>query len=159
MALNRNALQHELDLAAEELDRIGQTDLADKVDRYSTMLGSAKDADIPMIHRGLCRIQAEYERRTSKKQKPKPAAIKAQAAVLSARRSSIQRKIAIKRLLRERAAVREKQSKKIQAVTQATKQESPVKNRLHQRISQAEKEVQAAKHRVDRLRRIQSRLN
>jgi len=159
MSLDRNALQHELDLAAEELDKAGHKDLADRVDQYSELLVQAKEKDVPQIHRGLSRVQMEYEQRTKREAaKQDPKAAKAQNAVMSARRASIKRKIAVKRLLRERAANRKKETKKIEALKETKKEESPLKARLSQRISEAEKEFAIAKHRVARLRRIQTEM-
>ncbi len=160
MALNRRALQRELDLAADELDRVGYKDLADRVDRYSEMLMAAKASDIPIIHRGLSRIQYEYENRVKKEAREEITgrALKAQNAVLSARRSSIQRKIAIKRLLRERAAQREKNQKKVEARSATTKVNSPMKARLAQRIVDAQQEMSAAEHRLARLQSIQNEM-
>jgi uncharacterized protein YjcR len=158
MALDKRALQHELDLAAEELDKAGHKDLADRVDQYSEMLVNASEKEIPRIHRGLSRVQAEFEQRAKKSEKIDPKVAKAQNAVMSARRASIKRKIAIKRLLRERAAKRKQETKKVEALKVQPKEESPLKSRLTERIADAEKELKVATHRVDRLRRIQKQM-
>lgn len=158
MALDRTALQHELDLAAEELDKAGHQDLADRVDQYSEMLVQAKDEDIAKIHRGLSRVQMEFEQRNRKEAKEDQKTEKAQNAVLHARRASIRRKIAIKRLLREKAAAKKRGAKKVDALKETPKEESPLKSRLTQRIAEAEKEAMIANHRVARLRRIQKEM-
>jgi hypothetical protein len=157
--INRNALRHELDLAAEELDKSGHKDLADRVDQYSEMLMEAKDADVEKIHRGLSRIQAEYEQRNKKEAKEEEVKdTKAQNAVLHARRASIRRRIAVKRLLRERTAAKKKEAKKVEALKETKKEESPIKARVNERVAEAEKELVCAQHRVARLRRIQKEI-
>lgn len=165
MSLDRKALQRELDLAADELDKTGFTDLADRVDQYSELLVTAKAEQVPQIHRGLSRIQMEYEQRVKKVAKeaePKGDAAKARHAVLSARRASIRRKIAVKRFLRQKAAQKKKANKKVDALTETKKdaklEESPLKSRLNQRISEAEKSLTEAQHRVARLHRIQEQM-
>jgi hypothetical protein len=158
MALDKKALQRELDIAAEELDKAGFAELADRVDQYSIMLMHASEKQLPQIHRGLSRIQSDYERLAAKKaseQDVKGAAAKAQNAVMSARRASLRRKIAIKRFLREKAAERKKASKKVEAIKETPKEdESPLKVRLHERIAEAKKELSQVQNRVDRLNRI-----
>jgi hypothetical protein len=161
MKFNAQALQREMDLAAEELEHAGHLDLAERVDRYNALLLSASKKDLPQIHRGLSRIQAEYEQRMSKTAKQENSssadATKAQHAVLQARRASIRRKLALKRFLREKAAQRKKASEKV-ATLRETKSESPMRKQLIEKLADAQKQFTATKNRVDRLKRINERL-
>lgn len=64
MWFNKKAVERELDLAAEELDKFGYKDLADKVDYYNERLMEVKsNKEIPAIRRGLKRIENEASRR------------------------------------------------------------------------------------------------
>lgn len=161
MKFNAQALQREMDLAAEELERAGHLDLAERVDRYNAVLLSASKKDLPQIHRGLSRIQAEYEQRMNqagkKEAAPSADAAKAQHAVMQARRASIRRKLALKRFLREKAAQRKKASEKV-ATLRETKEETPMRKRLTEKLAEAEKQLTASKNRVDRLKRINQHL-
>lgn len=61
--MNRKRWQHELDLAAVELERHGMRKLADKVDMYSARLMKARtDREIRLIARMLDRIDKEANR-------------------------------------------------------------------------------------------------
>jgi hypothetical protein len=161
MKFDARVLQREMDLAAEELERTGYLDLAERVDRYNALIPSASKKDLPQIHRGLSRIQAEFEQRmnrTAKKEAaPSADATKAQHAVLQARRASIRRKLALTRFLREKAAQRKKASEKV-ATLRETKGESPLRKQVIERLSEAEKQLTAFKNRVERLQRINARL-
>lgn len=64
--LNLKAVQKELDLAAEELEKQGHKDLATKVDFYNDRLQRAASKEIPLIRRALQRIQIESARRARK---------------------------------------------------------------------------------------------
>jgi len=68
MWFNKKAVEKELDKAAEELEKHGYVDLADKVDYYNECLMKVKsEKDIPSIRRGLERIEHEASRRQGKK--------------------------------------------------------------------------------------------
>ena len=68
MWFNRKAIEKELDQAAEELDKFGYKDLADKVDYYNERLMAVKSSkDIPIIRRELQRIENEASRRQNGK--------------------------------------------------------------------------------------------
>lgn len=163
MKFDAKALQREMDLAAEELERAGHLDLATRVDRYNALLLTADKKDLPQIHRGLSRIQAEYEQRMKatekKEQSPSVDAAKAQHAVLQARRASIRRKLALKRYLREKAAQRKKGSEKVATLREEV---SPLRKqageKIMERLAEAEKELAASQGRVERLKRISDSL-
>lgn len=154
MKFDAKVLQREMDLAAEELEKAGYLDLAARVDQYSILLATAKKEDLANLHRGLSRVQAEYEQREKQapKQEPAPEAVKAQHAVMQARRASIRRKLAMKRYLREKMAQKKKAEKKVEM---RKSEESPLKQKLAEKISEAETQLTAAKNRAERLRRIQ----
>lgn len=154
MKFDAKVLQREMDLAAEELEKAGYLDLAARVDQYSIMLATAKKEDLTNLHRGLSRVQVEYEQREKQacKKEPAPSAAKAQHAVMQARRASIRRKLAMKRYLREKMAQKRKAEKK---VVMRKSEESPLKQKLAEKISEAETQLTAAKNRAERLRRIQ----
>jgi len=69
MWFNKKAVERELDLAAEELDKFGYKDLADKVDYYNERLMEVKSSkEIPVIRRALKRVEREASRRQGKKE-------------------------------------------------------------------------------------------
>ena len=64
MWFNKKAVERELDLAAEELDKFGYKDLADKVDYYNERLMEVKSSkEIPVIRRALQRVEQQASRR------------------------------------------------------------------------------------------------
>ena len=70
MWFNKKAVERELDLAAEELDKFGYKDLADKVDYYNERLMEVKSSkEIPAIRRSLQRVEREASRRRQGKTK------------------------------------------------------------------------------------------
>ena len=72
MWFNKKAVEKELDLAAEELEKFGYVDLADKVDYYNERLMTVKSSkEIPVIRRSLQRIEHEASRRQGGKKKSK----------------------------------------------------------------------------------------
>ena len=72
MWFNKKAVEKELDLAAEELEKFGYVDLADKVDYYNERLMEVKSSkEIPIIRRSLQRIEHEAARRQGGKKKSK----------------------------------------------------------------------------------------
>ncbi len=76
MKFDAKILQREMDLAAEELEKAGYLDLAARVDQYSILLATAKKEDLANLHRGLSRVQAEYEQREKQAPKEEPAPVK-----------------------------------------------------------------------------------
>lgn len=63
--INKKAVQKELDLAAEELERHGYVDLANRVDQYASLIMKAnKDTDLQELRRGIERVQREAKRRS-----------------------------------------------------------------------------------------------
>ena len=89
---DRKAIQADLDTAAEELDKKGLTDLADKVDFYSNLLNTASDKALLTVKkiakRGLQRVQAEVTNR-EKSTSTKSTARKALIERLRARKSRV----------------------------------------------------------------------
>jgi len=68
MKLNKKALQKELDVAADELETLGHTDLADMVDHYNDrLMASATVRDVNLVRRALQRIEREASRREDNK--------------------------------------------------------------------------------------------
>lgn len=100
MKFNKRAIQRELDLAAEELEKHGYIDLADKVDRYTGKLMDITSAkEIPIIRRALARVEREADRRqagnreiTSRKE------LKSKESVRKSRRTSEQKENRRRRL-------------------------------------------------------------
>lgn len=71
MKFDKKALQRELDLAAEELEKVGYSDLALKVDKYNSFLmEGATKKHIPAIRRSLARITREAKRRFDASKRP-----------------------------------------------------------------------------------------
>jgi hypothetical protein len=159
MKFDAKVLQREMDLAAEELERAGYLDLAARVDQYNAMLLTAKKEDLASLHRGLSRIQVEYEQRAKQdqKQEVRPEAAKAQHAVLQARRASIKRKLAMRRFLREKMAQKKQAGKKVD-VRKAATVETSMQKKLAEKVVEAEKTLAVAKNRIERLKRIQDNL-
>lgn len=155
MKFDAKVLQREMDLAAEELEKAGYLDLAARVDQYSILLVTAKKEDLANLYRGLSRVQVEYEQRENQAPKSVLANAKAQHAVLQARRASIRRKLAMKRYLREKMAQKKKAGKKVEV---RKSEDSPLKQKLAEKISEAETQLTAAKNRAGRLRRIQENM-
>jgi len=155
MKFDAKVLQREMDLAAEELEKAGYLDLAARVDQYSILLATAKKEDLANLYRGLSRVQVEYEQRENQAPKPALANAKAQHAVLQARRASIRRKLAMKRYLREKMAQKKKAGKKVEV---RKSEDNPLKQKLAEKISEAETQLTAAKNRAGRLRRIQENM-
>jgi len=108
--LDKGAVCRELDFAAEKLERLGFTDLSQKVDYYSDKIRAAKDEDIPSIYRALSRIQKEHDRRTVSD----PSALKAKHATERARREPDKRGLLIARKLREKDAELKKAHQEIE---------------------------------------------
>jgi hypothetical protein len=118
MRFNKQAVQHELDLAAEELDKSGYKDLADKVDYYNSRLANASETELPLIRRSLSRIQSEAQNRIAKveaneKKEESKDSLKAKLATLRVRRASEKRKAALRKLVNERKASKTKAGKVI----------------------------------------------
>lgn len=89
MRFNKRAVRKELDLAAEELERHGFSDLANKVDGYNEKLMKLSETDdLQTVRRALARIEREAVRRVSfdeKKEVPKKD-LRARAALDRSRR-------------------------------------------------------------------------
>ena len=101
MWFNKKAVEKELDLAAEELEKFGYVDLADKVDYYNERLMTVKSSkEIPVIRRSLQRIEHEASRRQGGKKesktidKRKLAELKKKARERTLAKASKKRKVA-----------------------------------------------------------------
>lgn len=96
MKLNKKAVQKELDLAAEELERHGYVDLAHKVDQYNKKLVTSRsEDDIPTIRAGLISVEKESQRRLrafDRKEIPDARKEKAKNALQRARRVAERKK-------------------------------------------------------------------
>jgi lipoate-protein ligase A len=68
MKLNINAVQRQLDISAEELDKEGFKDLAEKLDAISEELPSVNIDKIPEIKAKLVALVKEKESRTAKRE-------------------------------------------------------------------------------------------
>ena len=115
MKFDRQAMQGQLDLAADELEKAGFADLAEKVDYYNDRLLQANLSEIPLIKRALSRVQIEAKKRLkaiSTEKKPD----KGKEAVLKARRSSESRKETLRRRLKTIAANRKKAAERLAAL-------------------------------------------
>lgn len=123
--MNLTAVRRELDLAAEELDKKGFKDLADKIDFYNARLQRASAKEIPLIRRALRRVQIESSRRSNQGNPTDNSAARRQALLEkirsrrarlatprprreSSRVSEIREKIAARRQLSLRRALRTK---------------------------------------------------
>lgn len=67
MRFNKKALQRQLDLAAQELEDKGYTDLAKGVDEANEKLMKASPEEIPAIRARLSKINSEADRRSGKR--------------------------------------------------------------------------------------------
>jgi hypothetical protein len=143
MKFDKEAAQSQLDLAANELEKSGFADLAEKVDYYNNRLMKAGASEIPLIKRALHRIQQEAKKRLSAAQKAKPATKedKANAATLKSRRSSESRKETLKRRLKSIVARRKKAAEKLEALrTERQQRRSKKEQRRHSRKKRISKE-------------------
>lgn len=107
MRLNKEAVQRELDIAAEAMEKHGYVDLANKIDQYAGLIMQATETtDLQEIRRGLERVEREASRR-------KTAFIaKDEKEVVAMKRQVLQKKLA--KLREERKhAVLENQEKQI----------------------------------------------
>lgn len=118
MAFNPKAVQHELDLAASELEKAGHADLAEKVDYYADRLVKASTGEVPLIRRALSRIMDEAKRRIQAKEAPAQArnVQKAEHATTSARRVGSARAEVLRRRLLALAAKRKQAAERIDAL-------------------------------------------
>jgi hypothetical protein len=117
--MNRRLIQKELDTAAEELDRKGYRDLANRVDHYNARLMKAKqDSEIQLIARALGRIDKESDRRdevftrrpkTHKSQLDRELPPREEAENRKERLAKIRRRIALRRKIRARRKAREEE--------------------------------------------------
>jgi hypothetical protein len=113
MRFDKRAVQRELDLAAEELERAGHFDLAEKVDYYSNRLMQASADEVPLLRRALSRINIEANRRMRYKDEDTDKKRKARSATLKSRRSSEHRKETLRRRLKEIAARRKQAASRL----------------------------------------------
>jgi hypothetical protein len=118
MKFNKTAVQHELDMAAHELEKAGFTDLAETVDYYANRLINATAGEVPLLRRALSRILDESKRRiqTAQPKEPTTAESKARTAVDKTRRASDDRKEVLKRRLLEIAAQRKQAAQRLEAL-------------------------------------------
>lgn len=99
MRFNKKALQRQLDLAAQELEDKGYSDLADQVDKTNEKLMHASPEEIPAIRARLTKINAEADRRSGKRPAAKTRALsrlrqKARARQPASLQSARKRRIA-----------------------------------------------------------------
>ena len=135
MKFNKQAVQHELDMAAHELDKAGHKDLAEKVDLYGDRLMKATAGEVPLLRRALSRVLDEAKRRmgaAQQEEQPERAA-KAQHAVERSRRASDSRKEVLKRRLMAIAAKRKHATRRIEALrdqreARTSRRERPSRN-------------------------------
>lgn len=98
MRFNKEAVQRELDLAAEEMERHGYVDLANKIDQYASLIMKADEGlDLQEIRRGLERVERESSRRKANFVE------KDEKEVIAAKRQLIQKKLAKLREERKQA--------------------------------------------------------
>ena len=121
MKFNKTAVQKELDMAAEELEKAGHADLAGKVDYYGGRLMTATAGEVPLLRRALSRILDEAKRRMAavEKKEPSEAEKKAQAATQNTRRAGDARKELFQRRLKEIAVRRDAAKNKLNALRTA----------------------------------------
>lgn len=87
MKFNKEAVRRELDLAAEDLEKQGFNDLADKVDFYNDRLMRATSSrEVDIIRRALARVEKDATARLGKDEEKK-------ASSKEARLESIRAKI------------------------------------------------------------------
>jgi len=143
MWFNKKAVEKELDKAAEELDKFGYKDLADKVDYYNERLMAVKSTkEIPRIRRGLERIENEASRRQGKKGKSK---------------TIDKRKLAeLKKKARDRKIVKALKERKAKRPTVRTTRLNALLNKRDKKLAK-EEQVDTLKEKV-RARRL-ARLN
>jgi hypothetical protein len=124
MKFNKTAVQKELDMAAEELEKAGHSDLAMRVDYYGDRLMAANAAEVPLLRRALSRVLDEANRRMKavKKEEPPENVKKAQAATSNVRRVSDERKAVFVKRLREIAAKRQEARNKLEALRASRKE-------------------------------------
>lgn len=122
MKFSKEAVQTEIDLAADELDKAGHTDLAEKVDYYGNRLMTATAGEVPLIRRALSRILDEARRRmgaTAAQPEKSEGAKKAEHATTRTRRASDARREVLRRRLMEIVANRKQAMEKLQALRTA----------------------------------------
>jgi len=111
--IDKTAVCHELDLAADKFDDMGFSDLAAKVDYYANRLRAADEKDMPKIYRALARIQADYKKREAEDDKSDNEK-KAEHATQQARRASDRKHVVLARRLKKREAELKKAHQEIE---------------------------------------------
>lgn len=140
--MDKTAVQHSLDLAADELERLGYMDLATHVDGYAHKLMAAEGKDIPSIYRALRNICVEAERR-GRNQFDKPLM---NSAAVKARVDMIRRKMRARKLAELKQKAEEaKEEKKDPAPAAPAAPTAPAP------------QAEAVKARLERIRRLTSR--
>jgi hypothetical protein len=138
MSVDKKAVQKELDLAADEMERLGYMDLAGHVDKYNNRMVEAKSGEVATIYRALQNICVEAERRVKNTNFEKPLidsdAVRARIAMI--RRKAFAKKLAEKKTAQETPPP-EKQE------TEEKKEELPP-------------DAAAIKARLDRIRRLKT---
>ena len=143
MKFNKTAVQRELDLAAEELEKAGHKDLAARVDYYGSRLINATVVEVPLLQRAIARILVEAKKciQATEKEEPKEEAKKAQAAVMKTRRVSTARKETLKKRLQEIIARRKVAKQKLEVLRVARQERTAnVSARREKRQERLEKE-------------------
>jgi hypothetical protein len=133
MKLNKKALQKELDVAADELETLGHTDLADMVDHYNDrLMTSATVKDVNLVRRALQRIEREASRREDNKKEAAsnvdPTEVK--AAIERARKVADEKKASKEKIQEE--TIQERKSARAERLAK-DKEESPIRKKVAKR--------------------------
>jgi hypothetical protein len=138
MKFTKEAVQTEVDMAADELEKAGHTDLAEKVDYYGNRLMVATAGEVPLIRRALSRILEEARRRMGAAAQPEPSeeAKKAEHATSRTRRASDTRREVLRRRLMEIVANRKKAMEKLQTLRGARQER---RDKRQERLAKDEK--------------------
>jgi hypothetical protein len=118
MKLDKQDMQNELDKAAMALEKAGFKDLAERVDYYCNRLMAAQATEVPLIKRALSRVREEARKRivaSSKRPEPRSKeSVKAEAAVS---RTSLARRLALRKRIRELVASRKRVAKEMDRIS------------------------------------------
>jgi uncharacterized membrane protein YqiK len=125
MAIDKTAVQKELDLAAHELEKAGHKDLADKVDYFGDRLMRATAGEVPLVRRALSRVLDEAKRRMRAAEPKDDARVeKAKHATTQARRVSAVKKEVLRRRLLEIASKRKAAMKRLESLREGRQERS-----------------------------------
>ncbi len=112
MKFDKAAVQKELDIAADHLERAGQTALATKVDYYAARLMKASAGEIPLLQRAIKRIYDDAQKQIAAAKTDVPKNVeKAKKATTNAKARSEERKAVLERRLKAIASRRARATK------------------------------------------------